>query len=71
MSHTINHQRWHPALAVPYIVAVGALEAAPLVHLMAELLDCPSPRIRTGMPLHITFLHEADVWIPQFREVPS
>jgi uncharacterized OB-fold protein len=71
MSHTINHQRWHPALAVPYIIAIGALEAAPHVHLMAELLDCPSPRIRTGMSLHITFLHEADVWIPQFREIPS
>ena len=71
LSHTINHQRWHPALLVPYVVAVGSLEAAPHVHLMAELLDCPASRIRTGMPLQITFLHEADVWIPQFRTADS
>jgi uncharacterized OB-fold protein len=67
LTHTINHQRWYPALVVPYVVAIGALEAAPHVHLMAELLDCPARSIRTGMALQITFLHEADVWIPQFR----
>jgi uncharacterized OB-fold protein len=67
LSHTVNHQRWHPALVVPYVIAIGALQAAPHVHLMAELLDCPASLIRSGMSLDITFLHATDVWIPQFR----
>lgn len=67
LSHTVNHQRWHPGLDVPYVIAVGSLDEAPHVHLMLELLDCPVTEIQTGMRLQVGFLHEADVWIPQFR----
>jgi uncharacterized OB-fold protein len=67
LSHTVNHQRWHPSLTVPYVIAIAALQTAPQVHLMAELLGCPDGSIRTGMLLDISFLPMGDVWIPQFR----
>ncbi|MET0986627.1 MAG: OB-fold domain-containing protein [Steroidobacteraceae bacterium] len=67
MSHTVNHQRWLPGMSVPYVIAIGSMDAAPDVHLMAELVNCPASQIRSDMPLEVVFLHEADVWIPQFR----
>jgi uncharacterized protein len=66
MSHTVNQQSWLPGLQVPYIIAIGSLDAAPHVHLMGELLAESGAQIAAGLPLEVSFAHAGDVWIPQF-----
>lgn len=67
LSYSVNHQKWMPGLAVPYVIAAARLDSAPDVQLVAELLDYPPERLATGMSLTLCYMPVADIWIPQFR----
>ncbi|OKK16839.1 nucleic acid-binding protein [Streptomyces sp. CB00455] len=51
---------------VPYTAAVVDLAEGP--RMMTQVVDCPAPQLRIGMPLEVGFGQLADgVWIPVFR----
>jgi uncharacterized protein len=68
---TINHQPWIPGMAVPYVIALVAIEEQPDVRLQTNIVECAVDDVHIGMPVEVVFDHredpDDDVWIPLFR----
>jgi uncharacterized OB-fold protein len=64
---TVNHQAWTPELAVPYVIAIVALDEAPGLHLSTRLVDVDPADVTIGMRVRVTFEQRGDVWLPLFR----
>ena len=68
---TVNHQRWHPAMEVPFIVARIALDDAPGVIITSNVVGCDVDDIEFGDKVQVTFEHQDDVYIPLFEKVKA
>lgn len=68
---TINHQKWHPAMEVPFIVARIALDDAPGVIITSNVVGCDVNDIEFGDKVQVTFEHQDDVYIPLFEKVKA
>ena len=68
-SFTVNHQKWEPDLAVPYVMALVELEEQPDVRLVANVVNCPTGSVHIGMPVQVCFEEHGDVWVPLFEPV--
>jgi uncharacterized OB-fold protein len=73
-SYTVVHHSVHPALdgSVPYAVVLVALDAAPDLRVVGNLIDVPVAEVAIGMPVVATWeeLPGADgapVLLPQWR----
>ncbi len=67
-SFAVMHQVYHPGFAseVPYAVVVIALEEG--ARVVSNLVDCPVPEIRVGMPVEVVFDDVTpEVTLPKFR----
>ena len=54
-SHTINYQKWNPALEVPFVIARVAIDGAAGVLLTTNIVGCPVEDVRIGMPVEAAF----------------
>lgn len=68
---TVNHQKWHPAMEVPFIVARIALDDAPGVIITSNVVGCDVSDIEFGDKVQVTFEHQDDVYIPLFEKVKA
>jgi uncharacterized OB-fold protein len=66
---TINHQKWHPAMEVPFVIARVALDDAPGVYLTTNIVGCPVEALDIGDRVRVKFLQQDDVHIPLFEKV--
>jgi uncharacterized protein len=67
-SFTVNHQRWLPALAVPYVIAVIEPDEDETLRLYANLIDVDVDSVAIGMQVEIApVLIDDSVWLPAFR----
>ena len=66
---TINHQKWNPAMEVPFVIARVAIDGAPGVFLTTNIIDCAVNEVEIGDKVEVSFLHQDDVWLPLFRKV--
>ena len=69
-SHATVHRAFLPGLeaAVPYVVAVVALDDAPGVRLVSNVIDVDPAAVRIGLPVEVCFEDVADdVTVPRFR----
>ena len=68
---TVNHQPWIPGMAVPYVIALVAIEEQPELRLQTNIVGCEPEGVRIGMPVEVVFEHRedrhGDVWIPLFQ----
>jgi acetyl-CoA acetyltransferase len=64
---TVNHQKWVPELAVPYVVAVVALDEDPSVRLTTNIVGCEPSEVAVGTTVRVEFRQVEQVWIPVFR----
>jgi uncharacterized protein len=67
-SYTVMHQASHPGFAaeVPYAVVVIELDEG--VRLLSNLVDCPLPDVRIGLPVEVVFDDVTpEVTLPKFR----
>ncbi|MBI1966095.1 MAG: Zn-ribbon domain-containing OB-fold protein [Betaproteobacteria bacterium] len=67
-SFTVVHRAPSPAFAaaVPYVVAIVALEEGP--HLMTNIIGCAPDAVRIGMRVRVTFRATGgDVTLPVFE----
>lgn len=67
LSFTINHQKWVPGLAVPFAIAVVELEEQAGLYLFTNIIDCPIDQIAFDMAVEVSFLPQADIYLPLFR----
>jgi hypothetical protein len=68
-TYTINYQKWHPAIEVPYVIARVAVDGAPGVFLTTNIVGCPVDAVDIGDRVRATFLQQDDVWLPLFEKV--
>lgn len=68
---TINHQKWHPKMEVPFVVARIALEDAPEVILTSNVIECDVSEVNIGDPVEVTFEQQDDVYIPLFKKASA
>ena len=66
---TINHQKWNPAMEVPFVIARVAIDGAPGVFLTTNIIDCAVNEVEIGDKVEVSFLQQDDVWLPLFRKV--
>lgn len=67
LSYTVNHQQWLPALEVPYVVAIVALDDQDGLQFVSNVVGCKPEDVSIGMPVRVTFLNLEDVWLPLFE----
>jgi uncharacterized OB-fold protein len=65
---TINHQKWRPDMAVPFVVARIALEDAPGVFITSNVIGCSVGEVDIGDAVRVTFEQQEDVWLPLFEK---
>lgn len=63
---TVNHQKWHPKMDVPFIIARVALDDAPGVYLTTNIVDCRIEDVDIGMRVKVKFEQQDDVYLPLF-----
>lgn len=68
-SYTINHQKWHPALEVPFVIARVEIDGAPGVILTTNIVHCNPEDVDIDDRVKVSFLHQDDVWLPLFEKV--
>lgn len=68
-TYTVNYQKWHPAIEVPYVIARVAIDGAPGVILTTNIVGCPVDAVAIGDRVRVTFLQQDDVWLPLFEKV--
>ncbi|HLY38236.1 MAG TPA: OB-fold domain-containing protein [Candidatus Binatia bacterium] len=69
-SYAVVHRAFLPSLAgcVPYTVAVVALDDAPGVRLVSNVIEAAPETLAMGLPLEVVFEDvSADVTVPRFR----
>lgn len=68
-TYTVNHQKWHPAMEVPFVIARVALDDAPGVYLTTNIVGCPVEAVDIGDRVRVTFEQQDDVYLPLFEKV--
>ena len=66
---TVNHQKWHPAAEVPYVIARVALDGVPGVYLTTNIVGCPVDEVDIGDRVRVRFEQQDDVYLPLFEKV--
>jgi uncharacterized protein len=54
-TYTVNHQPFHPAVPVPYAIAIVELAEQDDLRLVANLVECELDSIRIGLPVQARF----------------
>lgn len=67
VTFTINHQKWHPDLEVPFVVAIVELAEQPGLRLVTNITGCAPQDVYVELPVRVHFLQQEDVWIPLFE----
>jgi uncharacterized OB-fold protein len=68
-SYSINHQKWHPGLEVPYVIARVELDGVPGVYLTTNIINCPVDSVDIGDRVKVTFEQQEEIYIPLFEKV--
>ena len=70
-TYTINHQKWHPAMEVPFVLARVALDDVPGVILTTNIVGCEVDEVDIGDRVRVVFEQQDDVYLPLFEKIPT
>jgi uncharacterized OB-fold protein len=66
---TVNHQKWHPAMEVPFVIARVAIDGAPGVYLTTNIVGCPVDAVDIGDPVRVKFEQQGEIYLPLFEKI--
>jgi uncharacterized OB-fold protein len=66
-TYTVNHQKWHPQLETPYVIARVAIDGAPGVFFTTNIVGGPPQAVAMGDKVRVVFEQQDDVWLPLFE----
>jgi uncharacterized OB-fold protein len=66
---TVNYQKWHPALDVPYVIARVAIDGAPGVFLTTNIVGCPVNEVDIGDRVRVKFEQQGEIYYPLFEKI--
>jgi uncharacterized OB-fold protein len=62
----IHRRAFHPALEVPYVIALIELQEGPMFG--SNIIDCDPENVKIGMPVQVTFSDVGDkIILPLFK----
>ncbi len=69
-TYTVNYQPFNPAVPVPYVIAIVALDEDPGLRIAANIVDCEPDSVHIGMPVTVRFerqiVDDDTVFVPVF-----
>lgn len=68
-TYTVNHQKWHPAMEVPFVIARVAIDGAPGVILTTNIVGCPVDAVDIGDRVRVKFEQHGEIYLPLFEKV--
>ena len=68
-TYTINYQKWHPGVDVPYVIARVAIDGAPGVILTTNIVGCPVEAVDFGDRVRVKFEQQGDIFYPLFEKI--
>jgi uncharacterized OB-fold protein len=66
---TVNFQKWHPAMEVPFVIARVAIDGAPGVYLTTNIVGSAVDDVDIGDRVRVTFEQQDDVYLPLFEKI--
>ena len=66
---TLNYQKWHPNMEVPFVIARVELDGAPGVYLTTNVIGCKPEQVDIGDKVAVTFEQNDDVYVPLFTKI--
>jgi hypothetical protein len=66
-SFSVNYQKWHPEMEVPFVVARIALDGVPGVLLTSNVIGCDPESVDIGDRVKVVFENREEVWYPLFE----
>jgi len=66
---TVNYQKWHPALDVPYVIARVAIDGAPGVFLTTNIVGCAVDEVDIGDRVRVRFEQQGEIYYPLFEKI--
>ncbi len=66
---TLNYQKWHPKMEVPFVIARVEVDGAPGVYLTTNVIDCDPEQVDIGDKVQVTFEQQDDVYLPLFKKI--
>jgi uncharacterized OB-fold protein len=63
---TVNHHSFHPAVPVPYVIAIVELAEQADLRMVTNLVDCRPDEVRIGLPVRVGFERHGDAYVPVF-----
>jgi uncharacterized OB-fold protein len=66
---TVNYQKWHPAMEVPFVLARVAIDGAPGVVLTTNIVGCAVDDVDIGDRVRVIFQQQDDVYLPLFEKI--
>ena len=67
VSYTINYQKWHPMMEVPFVLAIVELEEQAGLNLTTNIINTPVESVTIGMPVKVVFEDCGEVFVPLFE----
>lgn len=67
-SYTVNYQKWHPSMEVPFVIARVAVDGAPGVYLTTNIVGCAVDAVDIGDRVRVKFEQHDDVYLPLFEK---
>ncbi len=66
-SFSVNYQKWHPDMEVPFVVARIALDDVPGILLTSNVIGCDPESVDIGDRVKVTFENREEIWYPLFQ----
>lgn len=70
-SYTVNHQKWHPAMQVPFVIARVEIDGAPGVILTTNIVDCEPASVDIDDRVVVRFEQQGEVFLPLFAPLAA
>jgi uncharacterized OB-fold protein len=72
-AYTVLHQAFHPAWAdsLPYVIGLTELKDHPGIRILTNIVEVDRAKLRSGMPVEVTFEDRGTMRLPQFRPVET
>jgi uncharacterized OB-fold protein len=68
---TINRHPFHPAVPLPYVIAIVELPEQAGLRFMTNVVGCDPESVTIGMPVRVRFEDRGEVFVPVFEPDPD
>lgn len=68
---TVNRHPFHPAVPLPYVIALVELPEQAGLRFMTNIVGCEPDDVTIGMPVRVQFEDRGEIFVPVFAPDPE